>query len=187
MLCADSMPELNPNDVAGPSVLARPSWLLRLLVRRRRIIVVAMHLVLIALSNYLAFLLRFDFDVPDAKLALWLQTLPWLIAIRGLTFVPFRLYEGLWRYTGIWDLLAILGGVGSSSAIFFAAVRWGAGLVEYPRVVYITDAIVLVFFMGGIRLLRRAHRELRHIDGGKRVLIFGAGDAGALIVRDMRN
>jgi FlaA1/EpsC-like NDP-sugar epimerase len=102
-------------------------------------------------------------------------------------FVPFRLYEGLWRYTGIWDLRNIIAGVVSSTLVFFAMVRWGLGLTEYPRVIYIIDCLLLIFFMGGIRLARRIYRELGHLQREKRVLIFGAGDAGEMIVRDMKN
>lgn len=40
------------------------------------------------------------------------------MAVRGLTFVPFRLYEGLWRYTSIRDLRDIIGGVGSGNVLF---------------------------------------------------------------------
>jgi FlaA1/EpsC-like NDP-sugar epimerase len=40
--------------------------------------------------------------------------------------------------------------------------------------------------MGGIRLVRRTHRELARLVPEKRVLVYGAGDAGEMIVRDMR-
>jgi FlaA1/EpsC-like NDP-sugar epimerase len=165
----------------------RGSLVIELLLKYRRIVVVAIHAGLIVLANYLAFLLRFDFTVPDAKLWLWLVTLPLLVAVRGVLFVPFRLYEGLWRYTGIWDLRNIIAGVVSSTLVFFAMVRWGLGLTEYPRVIYIIDCLLLIFFMGGIRLARRIYRELGHLQREKRVLIFGAGDAGEMIVRDMKN
>src|SRR5206468_12604625 len=59
--------------------------------------------------------------------------------------------------------------------------------MDYPRSVFITDAIVLIFFMGGIRLIRRIYQELGKPEQGKRVMIYGAGDAGEMIVRDMKN
>ena len=64
---------------------------------------------------------EFDGAVPPAFASLWLESLPWLVAIRAALFVPFRLYEGLWRYTGISDLWAIVFGVFCSSAMIPSA------------------------------------------------------------------
>jgi len=113
--------------------------------------------------------------------------LPWLVIVRGFIFIPYRLYEGLWRYTGIWDLRSIISGVVSSSAGFYLLVHWGFGLQGYPRSVFIIDTLLLIFFMGGVRLVRRLYQGLGGLKHDKRILIFGAGDAGERIVRDMKN
>jgi FlaA1/EpsC-like NDP-sugar epimerase len=157
------------------------------LLRCRRPFIFAIHVALILLSNYLAFWLRFDGVItPDAR-KIWLQMLPWLVLIRGLTFVPFRLYEGLWRYTGIWDLRNIITGVITSTLLFFLVVYWGFGSNAYPRSVFIVDTLLLIVFMGGIRLVRRLYPGMITISPQKRLLIYGAGDTGEIIVRDIRN
>ena len=81
------------------------------ILRIRRFLVVAMHAVLIVSSNFIAFLLRFDGEIPTAEWQLCGQMIFWLVLIRGVIFIPFRLYEGLWRYTGIWDLRNIIAAV----------------------------------------------------------------------------
>src|SRR5262249_47596791 len=135
----------------------------------------------------LAFWLRFDGAIPEREFALFVRMFSWAVAIRGMTFVPFRLYEGLWRYTGVWDLGHIVGGVLTSTFIFYLLIHWGFGLEGYPRSVFIIDTILLIFFVGGIRLIYRIYRRLGRDKGERRVLIYGAGDAGEIVVRDMKN
>jgi FlaA1/EpsC-like NDP-sugar epimerase len=158
-----------------------------LLLRYRRPIIVLLEMGLVVLTNYLAFWLRFDGVIPPPQVALFVQMLPWLVAVRGLTFIAFRLYEGLWYYTSLWDLRNIIAGVFTSTVIFYVLIHWGMETVKYPRSIFIVDGILLVFFLGGIRLSRRIYRGLGHLKREKRVLIYGAGDAGEMVVRDMKN
>jgi FlaA1/EpsC-like NDP-sugar epimerase len=154
-----------------------------IILRIRRPIAIAVQIALILAANTLAFWLRFDGAPPPAYASLWIESLPWLVVIRGALFVPFRLYEGLWRYTGISDLRAIVVGVLTSSAVF--ALLETLSRVQYPRSIIVIDSLVLIFLMGGTRLSRRAYRDLLPSRGHKRVLIYGAGDAGAQIARNM--
>ena len=148
--------------------------------------VILSHLGIAVLTNYLAFWLRFDGDIPIWELNMLVRMLPWLLLIRGLVFIPFRLYGGLWRYTGIYDLRDLGAGVTVSSLCFYVLVHKGFGLEDYPRSVFIVDSLLLIFFLGGLRLARRIYREQQHNRRRKRVLIYGAGDAGELVVRDMK-
>ncbi|HEX5475298.1 MAG TPA: nucleoside-diphosphate sugar epimerase/dehydratase [Vicinamibacterales bacterium] len=157
------------------------------LFKFRRVFSIGSQILMIVAANRIAFSLRFDGPLPEwAALAFW-QMLPWLVVIRGLTFVPFRLYEGLWRYTSIYDLRAITAAITTSSVLFYALVRSPLGPAVYPRSVFITDAVLLLLMLGGVRLTRRIVAEFSTGRGGKRVLIFGAGDAGELVVRDMKS
>ena len=152
----------------------------------RRLISALLHAALVILANFGAFWLRFDGEVPDQFIVLGFQLLPWLIAIRLFLFIPFRLFEGLWKYTSLWDLRNILLGVTVSTAAFLPIAVISADAVRYPRSIYIIDALLLICLMTGIRLTRRIYSEVLRPQGGRQVLIYGAGDAGELIVRDMR-
>jgi FlaA1/EpsC-like NDP-sugar epimerase len=159
----------------------------RALLQYRHIPIIGVQLSLVALANYLAFWLRFDGLIPPAESALWLDMLPSLIVFRGLLFIPFRLYNGLWRYSGLWDLRNIILGVGLSTIIFYTWVHHGLGIDAYPRSIFIVDSLLLIVFMGGVRMSRRLYNALPGLTRRKRVLIFGAGDTGEMIVRDMKN
>jgi len=168
-------------------VSERPSHPARLSLQLQRALTIAVQLGVVVLSNGLAFILRFDGDLPHrASEAFWL-TLPWLVAIRAVTFIPFRLYEGLWRHASIYDLRAIAGSVTVSSVIFFLFTRTPFGPAMYPRSIFVVDALIVMLLLGGVRMGRRLCSELARGKPEKRVLIFGAGDTGELIVRDMKH
>lgn len=172
-------------DSLRETVVALAGLLRAPLLRHHRVIVIGLHLVAPIATTYVAFLLRFDGSIPDVETGIWWRTLPFLFVIRALTFGGFRLYEGLWRYTSIWDLKNLATGIGVGSVLFYAVVHGYFGILEYPRSVFIIDAMLLLLALGGLRLLPRVYRELVRQGRGKRMLIFGAGDAGEMIVRDM--
>jgi FlaA1/EpsC-like NDP-sugar epimerase len=163
-----------------------PKQLIDAIVWSRRYLSVGAQLVLVALANRVAFWLRFDGAEPAFALNAFAQMLPWLLAIRGLTFLPFGLYQGLWKYASIFDLEAILGSVTVSTLLFAAVVYSPLGPDVYPRSILVIDAVLLVLLLGGLRLARRIVSQMHGSHSGKRVLVFGAGDAGELVVRDMR-
>ena len=96
------------------------------------------------LANSAAFWLRFDGEVPDDFAALRLRVLPWLVVVRLLSFIPFRLFEGLWKYTSLWDLRNIVLGVAVSTAAFYPIAVMNAGAARYPYSIYVIDAVLLV-------------------------------------------
>jgi FlaA1/EpsC-like NDP-sugar epimerase len=152
---------------------------------KRLMLVGSLHLAIIPVSTYLAFWLRFDGNIPPEYFVTFAQTLPWLFLIRGITFAPFGLYGGLWRYAGIWDLSRIVLAVFTSSTLLQVLVYRSLGPGTYPRSIVIIDSLVLVFFLGGARLLRRMVPVLTRARPARRVLVIGAGDAGDMIVREM--
>ncbi len=163
------------------------TFLIRLILKYRRIFVVGIHVALIVIANYLAFWLRFDGAIPDPERLLMFQMLPWLVAIRVVTFIPCRLYSGLWRYTGIWDLRNIILGVTTSAVGFYITVHWRFGLIGYPRAIFIIDSLLLIFLMGGIRLARRLYQGMGNFKKERQVLIYGAGNAAETIVRGIKS
>jgi FlaA1/EpsC-like NDP-sugar epimerase len=152
----------------------------------RRLLVLVVQLGLSVFCSYLAFNLRFDTDIPRRTYGIFVGTIPWLIAARGLTFLAFRLDEGIWRYASLYDLRRIGLAVGASTIVFFGCVRLGYGTDDYPRSIYLIDAMLLFIFMGLFRLSPRIYRELVKKPGEKRLLIIGAGDSGERVLRELQ-
>jgi FlaA1/EpsC-like NDP-sugar epimerase/lipopolysaccharide/colanic/teichoic acid biosynthesis glycosyltransferase len=171
---------------AGPSA-ERPRGL-RILLRYRRPLAVVLQLVIVTVSHYAALLLRFDGSIPAREFELFYAVAPVVVGLRLLAFLPFRLYEGFWRYVGIIDLRNIAGAVATSSIAAFIAVRLTPAFQGYPRSVFVIDAVLSMMLLGGVRVTSRVLRALvreRAHRGTTRVLIYGAGDAGAMIAREL--
>lgn len=163
--------------------------LTELILKYRRIVVLGVNLLLITAANLAAYLLRFDWIIPPEYLHTIVETLPLIIIIRLITFHFYEVNTGLWRYVSIRDLLQIIKGVVVSSAVISFIIYPALGLYSYPRSLLILDGILLVGLMGGIRVGIRLFREKSKFNLVERkpVLVYGAGDAGELLVRDMLN
>jgi len=163
--------------------------LLYLVNKYRRIFIVVTQLLLVAASYLLAFYLRFEFTIPKEYIPLILKTLPLLVLIKMATLYYFGLFSGLWRYASTNDLLRILKANTLSSAIFITAVIFIYGLKGYPRSIFILDWLLCNGFIGGVRLISRLVRETMQGPPAKKtrkILIIGAGAAGAMVLREYR-
>jgi FlaA1/EpsC-like NDP-sugar epimerase len=156
------------------------------ILRLRRYRLIAVQLVLVVAANRAAFLLRFDGREPAWAVTAWLQMLPWLVGLRATSFAPFRLYQGRWRYTSVYELKAIVESVALSSLLFAAVASSPLGPPVYPRSIFVIDAILLVIALGSVRVARRLYADFSTRSLGKRLLVIGAGDAGEMLVRDIR-
>jgi FlaA1/EpsC-like NDP-sugar epimerase len=160
-------------------------WRAELALENRRGLVAAVQIALVIVSNYAAFLLRFEGAIPSSELPYFYEGIVALVVIRAVTFIPFKLYSGLWQYTGAAELFDIVMAVGLSSAVFAVFLRWGLGIAGYSRSILAIDAVVLILLLCGIRISKRLVLQLGRTKGDKRVLIVGAGDAGEMIAREM--
>lgn len=157
----------------------------RLIIHFRRPIAVVIYLGLAWAANVLAFLLRFDGQIPAEALAAQITMLPVLLASRAAGFMAFGQFRGLWRYASLYDLRVLGMAVLSSSLLFYVLTRWVFAQPNYPRSIYLIDGLILVMLLGAFRMARRVYHEVRAVPTGRKVLIVGAGNAGAMIVRDM--
>lgn len=143
------------------------------------------------LAALVSIYLRFDGNlIPQNYLSMLVGQLPFFVMITIVSFFLFKLYSRVWRYAGSSELLAIVG------ANFAGAICWFifSVLVEavLPRSIYILTALVLTFFVGGTRLSLRVYSYLtskpqyiQRTQKLNKVLVIGAGDAGAMLAREI--
>lgn len=152
-----------------------------------RLAIVAVHMVLITLAYFLAYLLRFDFSFLPDQWVRFLGTLPFLLLIRLTVFYRFHLYEEMWRYVSMQDILALLKAVTLSSLLFVASVLAVFGH-SFPRSIFVLEWVLCLVLVGGARLATRAFRESSWQDqrvDRKRSVVVGAGDAGEMLIREI--
>jgi UDP-GlcNAc:undecaprenyl-phosphate GlcNAc-1-phosphate transferase len=155
---------------------------------KRRIFEVFLDMVLITLSYWAAYALNFPPSNPAWQL--FIRTLPVLVFIKMLVFLMMGVYRGLWRYTSMSDLIVfgkavVLSSVGCLLLILFAFRFEG-----FSRKVFIIDLVIMFLFLAGSRMAFRLFRQLLPAvskQNGRRVLIYGAGDGGELLLRELRN
>lgn len=156
--------------------------------RNRRAIITLFYLLQALIANYLAFVLRFDSLSLSAFHPGFLEYLPILLLARLIFYFQSGLYKDYWRYASISDMMKIVRTATLGSILYLLVVRHVIGDLTYPRSVYLLDWLLFVIIFGSSRVFLRILREYMHSEShSKKVLILGAGDAGEMLIRDMRN
>jgi FlaA1/EpsC-like NDP-sugar epimerase len=157
-------------------------------MRRRwlSIVMIITDIFIVSLVPFLAFFLRFEGVVSTYYYTQLFHYLPAIILIRLGSFYLFRLYHRLWRYASIHELMGIIGAVTVSSLILGGYFM----LIDFtpPRSIQVLSWIFNIVLIGSSRLgLRVLYYVLRPTSTQpiQQVLIIGAGDAGAMIAREI--
>lgn len=140
-----------------------------------------------ACAYLLAFFIRFDRAIPPSHLhQLWLF-LPVVVGLRLVTNAVFGLYQHLWRYFSVKDMIGVLQAATTASCLF-VAIAYLSGNGSFPRTVFAADWLLAVLLLGGIRFAKRFWQESRQVSyqSLKRALVIGAGDAGDALIREMQ-
>jgi FlaA1/EpsC-like NDP-sugar epimerase len=152
-------------------------------LRCRSLLVLVLQIGLILCSLVCAWLLRFEFQMPDPSL-LWAAA-PILIVVRLAVMPFFHLMHGWWRYTGISDAVDLLKAILTGSFAFIVIVRYGFGLKAFPPSIYALEALLTFTLLTGVRVLSRMRAETVRADStSKRLLLVGAGHAAQMIIRE---
>src|SRR5213594_4181740 len=161
------------------------------------------HLILIdalaAIASWTAaFALRFDApsDAFTTYFSAFLWFLPLLVAARLAAFIWFRLYQRVWRYASVDELLAVVLAVGASSVVaygvLFVLLVLATRTLGFPRSVAIVDTVVMIGLAGVWRFaFRLSGVGRRGADASRgpleRALVVGDGVAALATIRELRD
>ena len=164
-------------------------------VKNRYVLLGDMLFILISVLG--SYALRFELG------PLFFQYLPsayWMLAaaiiIKPLIYYYFGLYRRMWMYASVQELKIIIVAVTAASAIVSAVMVSFLSLelfIGFPRAVLVIDWLLSILLVGGLRFSLRIVSDARTVSSTskdirnqRRVLIVGAGDAGALVVRELQ-
>ncbi len=156
---------------------------------KKTILLIAIDMILIIMSYYIAIFIRFEgnikVNIDKPTITFFLS----LIGIKILVFFVLGLYKSLWEYAGTSELVKVVSATIIANTIFLS-YRF---LVQYnlPRSIFL---LMIVFDTILIGVIRFRYRVISYLQGSlrmlnqkdyKRVMIVGAGEAGAMVVKEL--
>ncbi len=149
---------------------------------------------LLAASLLLALVFYFDMRPPEAHVIHALRSLPLLCLFSVLALRFSGLYRGIVRFASMDTLLQIifgtLAGTGAAylvSLVFYLTRGEGPNIFLMPRPVYLIQWLMAIFLISWSRFAGKVRFRPRRRAGGRRILIVGAGYAGATVIRDIQS
>jgi FlaA1/EpsC-like NDP-sugar epimerase len=142
-----------------------------------------------ALSGVAAFLLRFDFSLPPGYMRQLAYALPIWIGVKIVVFRIASLDRGWWQYISVTDLLRLVLGNFAGSALSCVVILCIAP-PGFPRSIYPLDLMICFLGTAGLRVIARMMAEAtantRNGALEKNTLIYGAGEAGVTLLREIQ-
>lgn len=164
--------------VTRPSAAINLNWLTKL----------GVDVGLFVLASFTAFLLRFDGVIPDiGPLLIWLAiSIPLKVLIELALGLPARSWSSM-TFRDLGGLIVLTVAIIVPGTLLLIVFGPTLGI---PRSIALLDGAITLVFMAGVRALVRYHHEqsiasLIGPDFRRRVLVIGAGEAGALAVREL--
>ncbi|MGH3103211.1 MAG: hypothetical protein ACRDN6_03840 [Gaiellaceae bacterium] len=159
-------------------------------LHRRRLVEMLVDFALVGAAFTAAFLLRVEDGGTINQRHLFTVSIPVLVAARYAAFIPFGLYRGVWRYAGASDAARVVLAVAVSELVAFSFLAATRTFGDFPRSVFMIDALLCTVLVGasrfGERALARTFSSLRGRGDRRRTVIVGAGRAGRSLLRELR-
>ena len=155
---------------------------------RRRLFEVLLDGVLISVSYYTAYLLRFEGDV-EANFDFFLKSLPILLACQTFSFYIMGVYRGVWESTGVKDLIGYVKAVTVGTVMPMLILLFIYRFESFSRAVFVIYWGVMLLLVSLSRLSFRLLDEGVRLPSrkGDRALIYGAGIGGQFALKEIQS
>ncbi len=166
----------------------------KILISKNLFVLILADMVLLAISYLLAYVVRFEAHIGANELLVIKQTIVPVVLCKLSVFYFFNLYRGMWRYTGIVDLLNVIKAVVVSFLFIITVILMLSRFQGFSRSVFIIDALFSLILIAGTRLVIRLllsttifslNKNGINSNEHKKMIIIGAGDAGEKVVREI--
>ncbi len=155
-----------------------------------RVLLALIDLALLNAGVLVAYWLRFDGNFPRNDVIEFYQQAGFVLVLAIAIFYAFGLYNRVWQYASSEAVLAIVGAV-TSTAIITGLVLWVRKTPSASPMAMTMVGLVWLSLIGASRFVWRMIRQYLHMHNGggagartqRRVLIYGAGEAGAALAR----
>ena len=157
---------------------------------KRRIFEVFLDALLITLAYYFSYILFFGNFENTRNWDLFIKSVPILVVLKLGAFLVVGVYRGIWRYTSIKDFVTFFKGCVLGSVLSVLGLLLLYRFQEFSRALFVVDGILLLSAVAGSRMAFRLFRQLLPTplsENGTKVLIYGAGDGGEMILRELEN
>jgi UDP-GlcNAc:undecaprenyl-phosphate GlcNAc-1-phosphate transferase len=157
---------------------------------KRRVAEVLLDFCLVTIAYYAAYKLRFE-DPEDfmKNFANFSRSLPIVLAAQMVAFFIVGVYRGLWRHFGMMDTVVVAKGVFVGGVTAQLVILYVYRFFSYSRTVFVIYGVLLLL---AVTLSRASFRLVgeyiqRKRNTGRRVIVYGAGDGGNLVMRELQN
>ena len=157
---------------------------------RRFLLLGVLYSIGLSFSLYLAYLIRFDFNINKVYLQEYFANLIWVLPVK-LTFLTiFGQFQGMLSFFSIPDLRRLTFACVAASIFIYIIWILTAALSAPPRGVLLADFTITLMGLSATRIaLRQFRNSVKNFNKRafplKPVAIVGAGDVGATLVKDL--
>ncbi len=159
------------------------------------LMLVGYDVLMVSLAYFLALWLRFDCSfsaIPEDFLASWQVFAPFYAFVCVFVFYSLKLYRVIWRFASYSEMMRMLLATVITTVFHIAAIT--VFVKRMPISYYIMGPVIQFIFTLGIRFLYRIYNFIkidprfeRRASERTNVMLIGAGSAGQMILRDIKN
>lgn len=155
--------------------------------QKRKIAWLGIDLLIVCFSIYSSYYFRFNGLIPLEYIQQFQIYLIVSAIVGPLSMVFFKLYNRIWQYASVGEMLSIFKAVVLSSIFFYFLTLLFSGRM-IPLSVFIRTFETQLLLIGGSRFLWRIVRDgyYKKNTDQRKALIIGAGDCGILIVKELK-